>query len=330
MTDAVVEGDVAFRDILYKLSTTRLINVPPRPKDRSKTLWRTAITIKENDSLKKAFIKLADNNILCLPVIGSLSGKVVGELHTSHILSWIVNNIDANPDLTTMDEFFKRLDTTHVAAIYDDVNYHTCRGQYSVYHAAEIMARTNAKRVIVTNKRDKVRGIFTQSMMIGELFSNINLLNASSREMKVRKMTKSYWVYSIREDARTIDAFRQMNDWGRTALAVTDEKGACVDELSEKDLKALTVSASSYMRLYSSVKDYKDFVRRDARKKGKKIPHFPQLVTEDDTFEKVITLMDGTPCHRVFVVDNMRQKQPQYVITQADILRQIFPSFGGW
>eukprot|EP00457_Paulinella_chromatophora_P009351 gb/GEZN01009414.1/.p1 GENE.gb/GEZN01009414.1/~~gb/GEZN01009414.1/.p1 ORF type:complete len:333 (+),score=38.24 gb/GEZN01009414.1/:28-1026(+) len=332
MTTDIVKGDLAFRDILYKLSETRLNTIHPRAKDRSETLWRSAVTIRETDSLKTAFDKLSEHNILSLPVVGPL-GKVVGELNMGHLLGWIVDHFDVDPDLTTMGEFFSErqlLDTTRVSAIYDDIDYYTCPGRFSIYRAAETMARNDAKRVIVTTWNDKVRGIFTQSMMIGEIYNNLHLLRDSTRKMPVRRMTKSYWVSSIREDSRTIDAFRRMNNWGRTALAVTNAEGAIVDELSEKDLKAVTATADSYMRLYSTIKEYKAFVRQDAQLKGKKLPDVPQLVTEDATFEQVIVAMDQTPCHRVFVVDNMRTKRPQYVVTQTDIIRQIFPSFGTW
>eukprot|EP00457_Paulinella_chromatophora_P011590 gb/GEZN01011739.1/.p1 GENE.gb/GEZN01011739.1/~~gb/GEZN01011739.1/.p1 ORF type:complete len:335 (-),score=26.17 gb/GEZN01011739.1/:102-1106(-) len=329
----VVEGAPAFKNLLYKLSDKRLDAVHPRAKDRSEIMWRTAVTIRENDTLKMAFDKMAEHNILCLPVIGSLNNKVVGELHMGHLLGYIVDHFDVDPNLTTMGEFFTErqlLETTRVGTVYDDTKYHVCRDRYSVYHAAELMARNDAKRVIITNSKDRIRGIFTQSMLIGEVYSNLHLLNPWTKTMPVRMMTKSYWVSSIREDSRAIDAFRRMNDWGRTSLAVTDWAGSIVDELSEKDLKAVTATKESYMRLYSTVKECKAFVRHDTKTKGQKLANTPQLVTEDDTFEQVVTVMEKTPCHRVFVVDNMRDKIPQFVITQTDIIRQIFPSFGGW
>eukprot|EP00457_Paulinella_chromatophora_P029082 gb/GEZN01036227.1/.p1 GENE.gb/GEZN01036227.1/~~gb/GEZN01036227.1/.p1 ORF type:complete len:112 (+),score=9.81 gb/GEZN01036227.1/:15-350(+) len=107
MSTEVVEGDPAFKDILFKLTETRLDTVHPRAKDRTETLWRSAVTIKETDSLKAAFDKLSEHNILCLPVIGPLN-KVVGELNMGHLLGWIMEHFDVDPDLTTMGEFFYR------------------------------------------------------------------------------------------------------------------------------------------------------------------------------------------------------------------------------
>eukprot|EP00457_Paulinella_chromatophora_P011765 gb/GEZN01011925.1/.p1 GENE.gb/GEZN01011925.1/~~gb/GEZN01011925.1/.p1 ORF type:complete len:335 (+),score=33.91 gb/GEZN01011925.1/:34-1038(+) len=332
MPQEEVEGDRAFKNLLYKLTRIRLDTVHPRAKDRTETLWFGAATIMKSDSLKAAFDKMAENNILCLPVVDSM-GKVVGQLTIANLLRWIMRHFDVDPDSTTIAAFFEKrklLDTALVEAIMDDYEYYTCKGSYSVYRAAETMARQNSKRVIVTSWNDTVIGIFTLSMLIGEIYNNRHLLSTKTKNMKVRDMTKSYYVSRVREDSRTIDAFRIMNDWGRTGLAVTNMDGAIVDELSDKDLNVMVATADSYMRLYSNVKEFKGFVRQDAKIQGKKVPALPQLVTEDSTFDECIIAMDQTPCHRVFVVDNLRNKRPLYVISQTDILRHIFPSLGWW
>eukprot|EP00457_Paulinella_chromatophora_P009481 gb/GEZN01009548.1/.p1 GENE.gb/GEZN01009548.1/~~gb/GEZN01009548.1/.p1 ORF type:complete len:345 (-),score=28.60 gb/GEZN01009548.1/:285-1286(-) len=326
-----IKGDSGFAKLLSKLSNTRLDTVYPRVKDRTQTLWFTAVTVSETDTLKKAFNKMAENNILCVPVIGAMN-ELVGQLTMGNLLNWIVVHFDVDPNLATMGDFFKKgklLNTTQVDVCMD-YNVHVCPGNFSVCRAAETMARENAKRVIVTNWHNEVRGIFTMSMMVGEIYNNLSLLSTEIRGMPVRKMTKSYWVSRVREDSRVIDAFRIMNNWGCTGLAVTNTNGTIVDELSEKDLKAITASADSYMRLYSDVKEFKAFVREDARLQGQKIPAIPQLVTESATFEQCIVAMDQIPCHRIFVVDDLIGKRPMYVISQTDILRQIFPSLGWW
>eukprot|EP00808_Paulinella_micropora_P002078 g44536.t1 len=331
VSDPLVGRQTGFERVLEMLTKSKLESVRPRMKDRTQTKWEGAITIQETDSLRTAFDLMNEHNILCLPVLGA-NNRVTGQLTMANLLQWVVEKFDVDPDFTTMGDFFAKkdlLDTTRVRSIYDDEDYQISQGRLSVYHAAEIMARHDAKRVIVTGWNDKVRGIFTQSMMIGELYNNLHLLTDEAKKIKVKNMSQSYYVSSIQDYSRTIDAFRYMKNWGRTALAVTNTSGAIVDELNERDLKAITASGESYMRLFSKVSEFKEYVRKDAESRGRKVPEV-QLVTESQTLEEVIRIMDQTPCHRVFVVNTLKSKRPLHVISQTDVIRQVFPSLGWW
>jgi len=116
-----------------------------------------------------------------------------------------------------------------------------------------------------------------------------------------------------------MEAFKRLRNWGRTGLAVLNEEGAIVDELSEKDLRALDTNAHSFLNLFKSVKEYKKIVRE-------KYPSVPAVatLTEGATFEDVIRVMDQNATARVFII-TPKDRLPLYTITQSDVLRQMFP-----
>eukprot|EP00457_Paulinella_chromatophora_P005060 gb/GEZN01005073.1/.p1 GENE.gb/GEZN01005073.1/~~gb/GEZN01005073.1/.p1 ORF type:complete len:332 (-),score=56.91 gb/GEZN01005073.1/:832-1827(-) len=320
--------DPAFLPLLDHLTRIKLNSVHPRAKDRSTTLWKSAVTIKGDETLLSAFKKFADNHILSMPVVDD-EGHLVGQLSMGHLLKWMCEQLGITDGTTPprTGSFEKALGITKVFSVCDThgIGYFAVRDCYSVYTAAETMARRNAKRVIVTNTDHKVVGIFTQSMLIGELYNNMQLLSMETRQIKVRQMTKSFWLSTLREDSLTIDAFRNLYKWGRNAIAIVSPSGQIVDGMCEKDLKAVVASGQNFQ--YPTIKEYKAYVRNDAEEKGKRIPD-AQLVTEETTFEDVVRIMDQTPCDYVFVTD--RTKRPLYVISQTDVLRFIFPPFGWW
>ena len=120
---------------------------------------------------------------------------------------------------------------------------------------------------------------------------------------------------------------------GISGLGVTGDKGHLVDVLSVRDLRGLGVKAEHFERLWLSVRRYKEEVRKEFRRQT---PPVPIHVTEDDSFERVISAMDDGNIHRVFVVRKEEGGlKPTRVITQRTSCascssRWAWSPFGRW
>lgn len=316
-----------FEKLLIDFTTRKLENIHPRIKDRSETLWSDALTINLTNSISDALDKLLDNNILCLPVVNNKK-EPLGICTLSDIVEWICEKFDSEPEFESVNSFLEKrelLKKTRVSEIYRTRELFTTTANLSIYHAAELMARNDAHRVMLLNHSGQVKGIFTQSMLIGEIYNNLGLLPKSVKKMKVRDMTKSYYVSSVQDDAIALEAFRKMNTWWRSGLAILDKDGKLVDQLSFKDLRGIGKDGKTFLNLYKPVKEFKKHCRAVAKK-----PLDVKMVTEDGTFEDVIKLLDQGETHRVWVVDSLSTKNPKFTITMTDVIRQIFPNVLNW
>jgi predicted transcriptional regulator len=218
----------------------------------------------------------------------------------------------------------EEMKTTKVSSVMSTWDYYTTRSYHSLFFAAEIMARNNAHRVILTNWRDRPCGIFTQSMLVGEVYNNLNILPNVIKKMPVRNMTKTYWVDTISEDSTAIAAFKRLSNYGRHGMAIVNDEGAVVDELCHKDLKGLS-DPESFLNLYKTVKEFKKLVRDKSSKTIAPVA----TVTPKNTFEDVIRLMDQNPTARVYVV-TPKTKRPLYTLTSTDVIKQMFPNATAW
>jgi CBS domain-containing protein len=278
-------------------------------------MWTSAVTCYADDSVTSAFEKLYDNNISGMPVL-SVSGTVVGHFDWGCLLLHFLNI-----QRGAFDPLMYK--TLTVRDVMKTADLHIAENKFSIFRAFEILCRTESKRVVVTDAFNRVSGVVTQSMMIGELFNQLKTLDRKVRDIPVREMVRTYWVTSISEKSTAIDGFRRIlwNNIG--GVAVVDDDGVLVDSLSMRDLKGVRPSADAYDRLYKTVREFKDLVRKE--KHGSSIPSLPQYVTQDATLEQCVTLLDQQRIHRLFVVDNLSSRRPIHVMTQTDVLRHVFP-----
>ena len=112
-----------------------------------------------------------------------------------------------------------------------------------------------------------------------------------------------------------------------SGIGVTDEKGHLVDVLSVRDLRGIGVKAEHFERLWQSVKRFKQETRAEFHPQT---PSQPIYVTEADSFERVLHLMDDGNLHRTFVVEKVEDGglKLTHVITQRDALRFLLFKMG--
>lgn len=212
----------------------------------------------------------------------------------------------------------------------------------STFHALEVLANSMEHRVPVLDNRadNNLVGILTQSMLISECYQRIHLLG-SLKNRKVSDMT-DWWgdCLSVNENIHAINAFNMMANQDVMGLAVVNDAGVLVDQISVKDLRGVGSDGKNFARLFTTVRHFKDTIRQDfpiaaprAHYSRRRTPSSPLYVTPSATFVDVLRLMDDGNIHRIFVCSEEShlagKPKPRYIITQTDMLRQILWHYTG-
>jgi len=222
---------------------------------------------------------------------------------------------------------------------------HSVRAGFSLLHAMEIMAREGARRLAVLDERDRVVGIATQSMIISLLSQNLPLFGPA-KDTPVREVHELLCgeVISIKDTARALDGFKLCAEKDVSGIAVQNPAGSLIDVLSVRDLRGMGTDGAKFWRLYEPVSAYKTLTRSLF---PQQTPRHPLYVSECDTFERALKLMDDGNIHRVFEVLPRGAKaeetvagseamgapsgvilEPVHVISQRDIIKFTLKLFG--
>jgi len=126
-------------------------------------------------------------------------------------------------------------------------------------------------------------------------------------------------VISISAKAPAIDAFKMMSQHGISGMAVVDEDGVLIGNISASDIKLfLDLPRAKVMQL--PVQEFVNRIRRHTPSAKTRIPVV--AVPDTATLGKVIAKFAATRLHRVFVVADQK---PVACISLRDILLALLP-----
>jgi CBS-domain-containing membrane protein len=195
---------------------------------------------------------------------------------------------------------------------------HPINADCSLFHAFEMMAKSDVPRVAVLTPDRQIATIITQSMMVNYVHAHMVLLTNEARRMPVSAMLLHHHEpYLVRATDKALLAFQTMSEKGVTGLGVVDAHGKLVDVISARDLRGLTIDAASFYRLYSTVGELKNALRANK-------PDTPWgLITAQPTttYEEIVNLLVVNKVHRVFIVD--AQGKPTKCVCLSDVLLQL-------
>eukprot|EP01126_Amoeba_proteus_P034349 TRINITY_DN3419_c0_g1_i3.p1 TRINITY_DN3419_c0_g1~~TRINITY_DN3419_c0_g1_i3.p1 ORF type:complete len:264 (-),score=54.56 TRINITY_DN3419_c0_g1_i3:52-843(-) len=192
-----------------------------------------------------------------------------------------------------------------------------CKGM-SLYSAWETLAQ-GLHRLPVLDQEGQVVDVVTQSMLIDFLWQNIERVGKIS-ERPVAEIIGSCPVQAVHERTKAIVAFREMSAHNLSGIAVVDDSGVLIDNLSLRDLKGIHSDAKIFWRLWNTVKDFKTKMRQDY---PSSVGPKPICVTKDDKLYTVIEKMALNHIHRIYVVDSHESMLPERIISQTDVLQQV-------
>lgn len=314
------EAKADFTEFILHEMQRSLSTIHPRAKNRTETKWWSAVTVDLDDGIVSILRTLNEHNILCCPV--TTGGYYEGVVDVMDILGWVVDSADqAWREFETVEDYLtSNAVTTSAELLMDRFKSEPVRQGYSIWHAFELMARRQYRRITVIDSSSKVTGIITQSMLIGELYNNMALINETTQGIPVSQITGDRtFVTSVRDDCKLLDAFRLMSNRNIGGIAILDQNGVLVDSLSVRDLRGVGLM-SGLGKLQGTVKAFKDWMRTQH---PLSVPSTPVTLTPTSTLREVITAMEEKRVHRIFVVDEARR--PTNIITQTDVIAFVLP-----
>jgi len=276
------------------------------------------------------FKMLIDHSIAAIPVLNN-SGLFYGFVDMRDIVVY-VSNLYADFQsfsYTDLERLF-RLESRFNNAIVGDLMcypirkytpFHPVRAGSSLFTVWEILSREGLHRIPIIKGDGEVIDLITQSMLIDFLWQNIDTISTKA-QMTVMELDKSSVpMLTVRTDSKAIVAFRKMSEEDVTGLAVVNDQGQLIDNISLRDLKGFGWNAGSFWRLWSSVGEYKEKIMREFHSHF--IPLNPVCVVPTDTLYSVIEKMALQHVHRVFVVDSLETMIPLRIVSQTDVLKQL-------
>jgi len=323
-------------NLLLYFARFPLDQLSPRSTTGTIRLWKSgnAVTVRDDERVSRAFFKLVTEGFLSAPVLDE-RGRYVGMLDLLDLTALVARLFEQakiEPTQEQWNQWFEKEKTfwdTRVRDLLKQSNREPDRPVFrgfSVLQAMEIFARTGVHRVPVLDEYQNVVGICTQSMIISLLSQGLEMMgpirNRSVREMHSQL---SQELFSVGQDDKAIDAFRMMMEKRIHGVPVVDKaQGLLVDNISVRDLRGVGTNVAKFKRLFEPVTTFKQLVRQEYEQQT---PPKPITVTEHDTIERVIQLMDDGNIHRVYEVQT-NKATPVHVISQVDVIRYVLRCAG--
>lgn len=284
------------------------------------------VVLKEDMTVEEGLHLLTEANILSAPICTS-DGRWVGLVDHLDILFWamkvstapIASKSDASSEDITKDTVgtvMARMHEFSFAQLGDDISnlsqlnpFRTVKRSAPLDDLLAIFG-DGAHRVVVTDEEGTPIHILTQSRVLKHLNNYPDRLGGS-RNKSLKELGLISPVVSCKRSELAVTAFRRMMQHRVSALAVTEEDGELVGNISSTDIKLMR--QFQYDALLDSVEDYLKVSR----------PLGGSLVACTDvcTLADAVRQMVERHVHRVYVVDEA--KKAIGIVTLSDVLRIV-------
>jgi CBS domain-containing protein len=284
-----------------------------------RTGLKEIITIFETGTVEDALALLKERNVKSVPV-RSADGKIVGILGIFDLLTYAVFGV-----LTSDESYASHADLTRLSNPVGNLVGLTNEGKsawsfkpYSTnaelwnclypfcagVHRVVVLDESNGEEHLLS-QTDVVRYLLAQSALDATLSRSIDALEMVCGPEKVR---------SIAYHAPALRCYRRMVMEDITSIAIVDESGKLVANLSASDLRGL--NRSSFQKLDEQVLKYL------AEGRGGEV-RAPVTCTAWSTLREVMQKMLIEGVHRVWVTNEAGEPVGQ--VSMSDVIRVLAP-----
>jgi len=181
--------------------------------------------------------------------------------------------------------------------------------------ALELIAKNKVHRLPIVDARGDLITVATQSYLAHLISSNSSRFPIMHEKISTHKLAYKE-VVSVSSDTRAIDAFEVIRSKKVTGVAVVDQSGKLVDNISASDLKLVGADVELLSRVFMSVSE---FLKVD-NSKERELIFVPTSATIGEVFEKIVS----NKTHRVYVTDE--SNKPVGIISIGDVLESVLNS----
>jgi len=286
---------------------------------------------QRTDKIADVWKGLIKHNFLSVPVLQKTGKKYYGFVDLADIVAFFVEHF-GDKKLGETEDFWAMVDAEQQfqkLTVNDVMKYplnkrnqfHPVPRGFSLWTAVELLAREEGlHRVPVIDSNWKLVNMITQSQLIRHLNEHID--DIADKKNKPLHLISSLQkpVISIHENEITMNAFKKMNELGLPAIAVVNNEGHLVGNISIRDLKGISGDARLFWRLYQTVKNFLHKIREEYQQQHGR-PRTVVTVTPEESLENAIKKLAEHNIHRVYMVNS--EKKPVGVCSLKDILLEI-------
>jgi len=286
---------------------------------------KNIITAHKNDHIASTFKKLIDNNILSCPVYDVKEHKYIGFIDmvdmVSHVLSVCQEAELMGGELSQILETQERFANSQSGSIADLSKRNPWKPvdkKTPITSAVDLMVRWKVHRIPVVDSDGELLTLVTQSQVCQYIHNSIDSISIAKKTVKDLKLGLQVGsVISVGLQAKVFTAFRLMHDQHISAVAVVNDAGELVGNVSVSDLKLIGYDGKLMHRLFTTVEEFLKLISPNET-----FGVGPIAVADTATYEEVVAKMVLAKIHRVYVVD-LSNKKPIGVISQGEILQAL-------
>lgn len=193
---------------------------------------------------------------------------------------------------------------------------------YPVEHSAPLLrllqtvCHNNIHRVPVVEGDGELYCMLSQSDLIALVATNIHhplFLQLGTVELRGAHIGTWGAVHSVVQSEPALVAFEKIAKSRVQGVAIVNDKGVLVSNISASDLRLIESEGSSLSVLYNSCSDFIQLAHGGQKRL--------LSLTIKATFAEAILKMHETKAHRLYIVDEAGA--PEAVISQVDLLRAV-------
>jgi len=210
------------------------------------------VTTNRNETVPQAFQKLHEHKILSMPVLND-DGSCTNVLTVMDLLAHMLNNFAEenvkNVVKHTFDYFSmkiteKEISQSKLSTVKELGQLEklvTVKTSSPLYTAVKTMVDNRAHRVLVVDDENKFHNIITQSRVVQLLSLVLDTMPYATKSLSDLKLGFKE-VSKINASRTTYDAFKQIKETNHSSIAVVDDNGVLVGNISVSDIKVILCS----------------------------------------------------------------------------------------
>jgi predicted transcriptional regulator len=302
-----------------------LTQIPVQQIAMDNFIRKRLVLVGVSQPLEKALSRINTHNILSLPVVDDLTKDVIGLLD---VLDIIATMSEAFSQTITMQQrrSVMRREISEVLKKHTKPIYMVAEAS-SLMDAIKHFANINDQRMLIVQREvpekvcelkqgeSTVCSLLTQSDILRFIGQNIEWMK---REPVFQKTLRELDLGSrkpitLNQSVAAREAFNKIHDEGREGIALVDNDGKLVANLSASNIKGIRRQSFHLLQLSCD-----EFLLRDRRRGWWSLPICVNL---DNTLEHVVLQFVVTQVHRLYIVDN--EGKPTGEVTPTDVLHQL-------
>jgi len=289
------------------------------------------VTVKDSDRVQDVLSKLSANKILAAPTV-DLEGKIHKSIDMLDLVAYAVAKLDLlqertkKGEVTQIAEFLQK-EIRNLPDFSCRNPFYTLKGKKSFKKAIQLLSHPNFHRIWIEEDNVLI-GVLTQFRAL-EILAEHKLEFWETMKLKVFEVfPEARQTAMIDSSDLLINAFQKISKDRVSGVAVVDQKGILVGNISASDLKFSNFSNAKEL-LTELTHPIEEFLAPQKQglfswffggKKGTRLFE-PVVVRPGDTLLEVMEKCITNRVHRVYVVDS--ERRPLGVISLGDLIAQF-------